>query len=650
MYNWMQANRKKMLAIFGVLLMIVFVLPSTPGMFQHQASTGGYIGDEAIDRKELADAYQQWDFIARRLAPIMQQQLASGRAEPWQMALFSDKTLESINRNPELFLLLQREGHRMGVRISEDRVNELLGLLSTMMSQPNSMNEVRSRRMAVENLLLVGGAFDRAASAIKVSRPRVDQEIAEQYQTLTTRLVEFRAEDYLKEVAEPSSEAVRKQIDTYGNVDPANIDEKADPFGFSYRLPDRVKLQSILIPRSAVLQKVEQSQDDFAWRTAAYAEYQQHPARYETVEPATEPSAFGDSPDLSLAATKPAAPAKRLRSFDEVYPQIKADLLRPKVDQKIKQIQDRLASLLQKGYERYQAQKNNTPLPESIGIKADFSSYEFLQQVATQIQKEYGITPTVQSISNRWLSEADLIALPDLGNAMLAGRSMRDSLMLSEYLLSRGEAFRDEQKRKDGDTLSLLQPSAAMVNAIGDVLFVRLTDAQPAHAPASDSERAEVIEQATRDLKLVAAYEKAQQAANAFYEKVKSSSFDDAAAGQKVLTAGPISRMYRLFGAAARVEGYNLSDASRQTFADEAFNLLHEATDENSHPATRIELPRDRRIVIARLDGIDRIPGNTPAEMTARSVSIARLSILIDLAREWFDPQAIKTRLNWKQA
>ncbi len=651
MYNWMQAHRKKMLAVFGVLLMIVFVLPSTPGMFQHHASVAGYVGEQEVSREELSVAYQQWEFIARHIAPIIQEMMMTGRAEPWQMALFSDQSLETISRNPELFLLLQREARAMSVQVTDDRVDQFLGLLSTRMPLAGSMQEVNSRRQAMSNLLLIAGAFDRAASAIKVSEPRVRQEIAEQYQTVKLKLVEFRAEDFLSQVPDPTPEQIRKQIDTFGGVDPTNIENEANPLGLSYRLPNRLKFQSLQIPREPVRQLVEKSQTDFQWRSQAFNQYEANKSRYETTEPAKEESTFKDSADLTLAATKPAAPAKRLRPFDEVYPEIKADLLKPLVDQKIKQIQDRVASLLQKGYDRYQAQREGKAAPADSTIKADFITYDFLEQAAQQIQKEYGITPVVQAIANRWLTESDLMALPELGTAMLPGRTFRESVLFADYLINRAAPFRTEEKQKESDTLRLWQPSAALVSPSQDVYFVRIIDAQAAHAPATDAERDEVTAAATADLKTAAAYAKAALAAKAFNDKLTAGqSLTDAAkaANHKVITAGPISRMARRFGAGARVEGYNLSETSRDLFANAAFNLLHDATSDQEHPKAMIDLPRDAKVVVVELDGVDRLPGEDPAQMIARAASIARLTVVVDLAREWFNPDAIRDRLHWK--
>jgi hypothetical protein len=197
MYRWMQANSKKMMAIFAVLLMIAFVVTMVVppgGMQQNPDSVAGQAAGEDVTQRELMTAAQEWDFLLDRVAPVSRL-LDLGEFSPWHMVLFSQETAEQINRDPALFLLLQREARKMGVQVNSDRLEQLDGQLRTILPPPASVNEARWRRQALEHLLLVGGAFDRAGSALKISQPRVRQEMAEQFQALRLKLVEFRGSD-----------------------------------------------------------------------------------------------------------------------------------------------------------------------------------------------------------------------------------------------------------------------------------------------------------------------------------------------------------------------------------------------------------------------------------------------------------------------
>jgi hypothetical protein len=661
MYRWMQANSKKMMAIFGVLLMIVFVLPTTTQFGSDPDPVRGHVGEEKITATQLMQAAQEWEFLSERVAPFGPM-LDFGDSAAWPHVLFAENVREQFDLNPELFFLLQREARQMGVQVHRDRLNQISGALGTILPRPANLDEAEFRSRALEHLLLVGDAFDRAGSAIKISEPRVKAEMAEQYQTLRVKLVDFRAADFIKDVPAPTAEQVQAQIDAFGDVDPDKIDAKTNPFGFSYKLPNRVKLQYIQIPREPVRQVVEKSQSEFEWRSQAYNHYEKNKTRYETTEPATQPaeSTVGQIGDLTMGpSTQPAEKPIRVKSFDEVYAEIKSDLLRPKVDARMKQIQDRIASLLTKGYERYEALKNNKPAPESTGIKADYASLDYLNQVAQQIEKEFGVRPTVQSLSNRWLAESDLMTLPDIGLSMLPGRQFTEPVPFANYVLSRAEPFRNETEKQQPDALSLWEPSGALTSPSQDAFIFRLTDAQAAHKPTTPEERQEVADRAEQDLKTVAAYQKALEAAKALHEQAQSAaSLADAAAAanRRVESVGPIARVPRWFrerGMSSSVVGYTLSSASREAFADAAYDLLRDATAEAQHPQSLVELPREARVAVIQLDSIERqannmLAGGTPLEMTAMANLVARGTTLLEIAQQWFNPDSIRQRTAWK--
>src|SRR5687768_11769292 len=112
MYKFMQRNRKKMLAVFAVGLMIVFILPQVA--FDQQRGTSqeviAHLGGEEVTAGEGRQAMEQWRTIQRDLTFAIQ----------WTGVVFDD-----IERNPELFLLLQKEAKQMGLRVPEARLNEV---------------------------------------------------------------------------------------------------------------------------------------------------------------------------------------------------------------------------------------------------------------------------------------------------------------------------------------------------------------------------------------------------------------------------------------------------------------------------------------------------------------------------------------------
>ena len=173
MYKFLQRNQKKMLAVFGVFLMIVFVLPYTA--FN---SSGGrenpvvaYIGDEKVRANEFGQARADWEAVRRISIPVGPfQQISYVRLKLGRVAA-------AIEQSPELFLLLQKEALRQGIRVSPDRVDDLL---AKDFNVPQSANKDDRERMrhAAEAFLLVQALYDRVLDNVKVSEPRVERRLS----------------------------------------------------------------------------------------------------------------------------------------------------------------------------------------------------------------------------------------------------------------------------------------------------------------------------------------------------------------------------------------------------------------------------------------------------------------------------------------
>src|SRR5881396_3029797 len=105
MYRFFQRNQKKLLAIFGAFLMVVFILPGTVGSGRGRRSNPvvGYLGDEKIRAMEMGQARADWDLLKRIPLRVSQFQRIS-----WVNYKLGAVANE-IDENPELFLLLQKE-------------------------------------------------------------------------------------------------------------------------------------------------------------------------------------------------------------------------------------------------------------------------------------------------------------------------------------------------------------------------------------------------------------------------------------------------------------------------------------------------------------------------------------------------------------
>ena len=260
------------------------------------------------------------------------------------------------------------------------------------------------------------------------------------------------------------------------------------------------------------------------------------------------------------------------------------------------------------------------------------------------IQKQFGVLPAVTSKSDQWLTADELAKLPGIGTA----RRPASGQSFANYVLQAAEPLMPVPQRADaGDVLTLLEPSQPVEDADGNVYLFRLTDAQPAHAPAN---LAEVREQVEQDVRTARAYEKAVEDAKKLLEAAKKGGLAQAAAtaGKKVITTGTISHGFYGMGPTT-IPNYPTSPESRMMLAGQGSLLLSEATPDAPHPVAMVPLPEDRKVVVAELGNItNRLPEDQ-AYLTRIGVAHQmEFQQAQDLAAEWFTAPAVKARMQYR--
>ena len=84
--------------------------------------------------------------------------------------------------------------------------------------------------------MLAGTLIERTADGFKASQPRVAHELAASDQRVKLDLVHFTAEDFKKQVPEPTAEQLQKQFDEFKNT-PPGVSTEQNPSGFGYLEP-----------------------------------------------------------------------------------------------------------------------------------------------------------------------------------------------------------------------------------------------------------------------------------------------------------------------------------------------------------------------------------------------------------------------------
>ena len=656
MYRFIQKHGKKLLAVFSAFLMVSFAASGmlTGGGRGHNPVVGR-IGSEKIRGHDVFVARQQWQLLNR---------LNDRNGRRLSAALGPEIEAE-MSRNPVLFLLLQKEAEQLGVTVSNDNLQSMLANNPTLLTTDPDRNEEINR--AVRSLLLVVNSAQRAGSVIKVTEPMVKQQLAELGQSITLNLVDFTTAKYIDQAKakEPTAEELKAHFQKYGDQVAGQVSE-ANPFGFGYKYPDRIKIQYIVVPTSDVRKVVEGSKTPYQWDVEARKHYRQNQSQFRA-----EPTTQAAKPfDLTAPASRPTT-----KPYEEVQQGIKDQLIKAETDKRMTAIRERLASTLGADWIAYRNAVGSSSAattqpttaatagalpPSSQGVP--YSSFEYLQKLAQQIQsiESLGVLPTAVSIADRWLTADELKKLAGIGQAHLNGVPM------SDYLMSMASPFIPETARKDGGWLRVMEPTRPMTDTNDSIYIVRISAAEPAHRPASI---AEVEQQLKSDLLTARAYELAKADATKLLEQARQQGLKSAAGDRPIVSAGPITNR-----PGQVVPSLALLGEAADRFVSRAFKLVSSgATTQptrtaSTAPATSavataqggggaggagkpvqlIELPRDGRVLVAEL-------GDVQAMWTDRSVPLEEAQIhralgirmMQGFIHAWFDYNNVVARLKF---
>lgn len=622
MYKFMQKNKKKLLAIFGVVLMVVFILPTVA------LDRTGYGSDNVVANlrddqplmiNEVRAAQDQWRDVVTYLA-----------MEAGSVGLAAAE----IDKNPELFVLLQREARQMGLRVSDDQVTQALTRIGQQFAMfgrqpPQDLGRLRP---AMHNLLLVRGLFDRVADSVKPSGPLAMREAAEQGQRVKLQLVHYAGEDFAKTVtAAPTDEQLQKQFEEFKATQPGFPDDR-NPFGFGYLVPARVKLLYFTVPRAEAAATVRKSKEQIDWETQAVLHYRQNLSKYPVTQPSeTQPTTGGSA---TQSATKPAGPTTR--PFSEVKQQVIDEVMRPDVDRKVDEVATALHERLTADFEA--RQRKSASAPEDFGTK------QYYDRVVADVEKRFGIRLGVSEINDP-KDDAGLRAIKGIG------QSYSGDTTFADYVLRWSEPLVVAGMRGNREVLSLDEPSPRFRDLEGNVYVFQVRDATPAAPPAKLADvRAKVEADARTKQAFDAAVAEAKRLRDAA-EKSGLSAAADAAKKDVFTTSDFFNRegLNSSFDQVTLIPAVELPPPARQRLVGEAFNLLAKATPDAPHPVAVVELPAASRVVVAELSDVERAWRDEQQDLLqyqlGRQIAAQRAQRLLT---DYFTFDAVKNRLGYQ--
>jgi len=481
MLRWLRKYNKWILVVGTSFLMVAFLLPlgQTGGQRQVVSTIGRVYGQE-ITTEDRQRAQLQRDILGALSGVFI---LAEG----------SDEDLR--------WLLMSLEAERMGLSASAFEVNGLLATLGLVDAATNDDSELQRRaarlnvstdavRDAVRQWIIlqryqslvlgrtpaegdmVSNAVDRFEqfrrllmqaqfdpSALNMldrpfGLPRLSDELIEHYvyemgSQVDVAFVPIGYELKFGEAGPPDEATVEDLFQRYRDDFPG----QSEPYGFGYRLPDRVRVEYLAFPAEDIRASIDYGEVDLL------AYYRENRGRY--LRPV-------DDPDMP----------REQAPYDEVRARVENDYLTDQVAERGEAMARAARAILLDQVRRefdvegglYQIPEDWQPMP--------------LQDVALQIQEEFGLLPEVQRYDDRWLAEEDLEELPGVRDALVP----EARLPFSEYVMGVRELLPEDVSIDDprvGRRLQVHVPLPPMIDFSRSYYVARVIDVSPEHSPDS---------------------------------------------------------------------------------------------------------------------------------------------------------------------
>lgn len=425
---------------------------------------------------------------------------------------------------------------------------------------------------ALNDFLTLQSAASVTNSAIKVSRPIIDRNVSERMQRMTVRVAAFDASTNLASVPEPTDAQLAAHFAKYAAAE-SGVATKGNPFGFGYRVADRVKLEWIVIDRAAVREAVRGERSPYDWEVETRVAFAKDPT---ALTPATQ------------STTRP--------TFEEVRDDAVKRHIDAATDARIAEIERRVRAQMTSDFQSWTAARttNATTLPTSVGVPIE--SGDYLDRIAANVEKQFKVKPTVERLSDAWRDATQLSAAsPSFATFSRIGNMMNRVTLQPIFETAPTYAARAAStrpvNRRDGDpeaAIAPFQPSQTLSDdANAKRMVFRVVAADPAH-PAQDL--TSVRDRVVADWKIEQAQALALKKARDASDALRTSPASDAGLTWKTVTISQIDAV------AAALE--ITPDAALQL--REAANdvLLGEAA--TAKPTAALDVPLARRAYVGQ--------------------------------------------------
>lgn len=541
MTKFIRNNQKKLMAFFGVFLMIAFVATTGTGRqggVEQPIGTYNH-GKATLGAKEYQNLSSEWQFLKRHFGQpalscaligidhVDEQYLIKVLGDPSvsddiiqmakirernpqlyffyqqqepQIAMFLDaaergsQIYSEIEAKDDMFALLVKDAELQGIGVNQDLIESILAA-----RQIGKDSEIyAATQQSLRSLLLVCNAASRAASVVKVSRPEIANLRDSRLQQMSVNVLEFPAKDFIDKVPAPTTKQLQEQFDKYK-------DKLAGGTGldFGYKYPNRVSYDAVEVRREDAKKGVAKinSEDaaDYYWKHRNESQF------VSSTMPSSRPAE-----DFTLSP----GPTTRVMTFEEAKPKIIQTLTDERTTELLNKVRDAIRDTMKADYESYKVaidSKTATAPTSSLGVP--YKSKEYLSKLKDKILADYKVE--VRRIEREeGLRTSKELNEPRQKKELFSTAEL--SIPFATYMTTRLTPFFKDPKayesaRGEKRPVAEWEPTPVFDTPDHDAYLVaRATKAEASHVPASMDE---VKDKVTEDYKLAAADELAKKAA-----------------------------------------------------------------------------------------------------------------------------------------
>ena len=504
-FKFFRKYNKIILVVGASLLMVAFLIQGTLDMFLMQPGEEDYgqIGDRDVTVGQIQSASSELAILSRLLGEEALRGLFSGATGEedlkWLLMVEEAREFGLSTSEAEVMAVLQVTGQdedalatlvgspwadagfvRQAVRhwLIVEAHRELTSGLAFALTPGSEVHSPGYRRLLYtgtahrlrEENRFAESEFARLLSmgSQRISEPLNKHLLYGQGSIVSGKVVLVSGDQYLNEIAEPDEDRLRQLFDDYRKFEP----QEQRPYGFGYRVPDRVKVEYLTVPYTQVEALIEVEEAE------VLDYYDVHPMEFMETE---------GPQDIATSQPPP---------YETVRDRIVEKLVRKKAD--------RLSTQAMKAA-RFILMDQLQGVPTSGGYKLlpdDFVPMP-LSELAEELEAEYGIKPVIEQLDVDWITQDELDRLPGIGNAMLTDQRFAS---FSEYVLSAKELKPDAQDPLVPLRLQVNLPSHVLRSFLDRSQFLfRLLDAEASVAPNNMDQ---VREQVEADARQIAVYER----------------------------------------------------------------------------------------------------------------------------------------------